>query len=45
MLRSDVAEIEEERRNHYRCYVDNPGELLAKDLPAWREKWLTARGR
>lgn len=45
MLRYNVAEIEEERRDHYRWYVDDPGELLAKDFPTWREKWLTARGR
>jgi PelA/Pel-15E family pectate lyase len=35
----DVADIEAERRNGYRWYVDEPAELLKKDYPAWRKKW------
>jgi len=45
VIKYNVAEIEEERRNHYRWYVDNPAELLSKDLPAWRAKWPTTRER
>jgi PelA/Pel-15E family pectate lyase len=35
-----LAEIEAERRSGYDYYVDAPAVLLAKDYPAWREKWL-----
>lgn len=45
VLRYNFAEIEEERRNHYRWYVDTPAKLLAEDYPAWRSRWLTTRGR
>jgi PelA/Pel-15E family pectate lyase len=34
-----LAEIEYERRNGYRWYVDRPGKLLERDYPAWRAKW------
>jgi PelA/Pel-15E family pectate lyase len=39
IVKYDVAEIESERRNGYRWYVDNPAELLQKDYPAWRRLW------
>lgn len=45
VLRYNVAEIEEERRNHYRWYVDTPTRLLAEEYPSWRKKWLTSRDR
>jgi PelA/Pel-15E family pectate lyase len=38
-IKYDVSEIEDERRNGYRWYVDEPAELLSKDYPAWRKKW------
>ena len=34
-----MAEIEPERRNHYRWYVDN-GRLVAENYANWKEKWL-----
>lgn len=39
VIKYDVAEIEDERRNGYRWYVDEPAELLNKDYPAWQKKW------
>ena len=33
-----VAEIEAERRNGYRWYVDTPNRLLNEDYPKWRDK-------
>lgn len=38
-VRYDVAEIEDERRNSYSWYVDEPAELLDKDYPKWQKKW------
>jgi PelA/Pel-15E family pectate lyase len=40
VIKYDVAQIEDERRNGYRWYVGEPAELLNKDYPAWRKKWL-----
>ena len=34
-----MAEIEYERRNGYRWYVDRPAKLLSKDYPEWKKKW------
>ncbi|HEX8889403.1 MAG TPA: pectate lyase [Pyrinomonadaceae bacterium] len=41
VIKYDVSQIEDERRNGYRWYVDDPEELLSKDYPAWQKK----RGR
>src|SRR6266481_5524707 len=35
IIKYDVADIEEERRNGYRWYVSEPAGLLSKDYPAW----------
>ncbi|HEV2761393.1 MAG TPA: pectate lyase [Pyrinomonadaceae bacterium] len=34
----NVMEIDEERRNGYSWYVEEPAELLEKDYPAWQKK-------
>ena len=39
VIKYRVEEIEEERRNGYRWYVDDPAQLLNKDYPAWQKKW------
>src|SRR6266566_4230463 len=39
VIKYSVAEIEAERRNGYRWYVDEPALLLSRDYPAWRKKW------
>jgi PelA/Pel-15E family pectate lyase len=39
VVRYHIAEIDEERRNGYGWYVEEPAELLDKDYPAWRKKW------
>lgn len=39
VIKYRVEEIEEERRNGYRWYVDDPAQLLNKDYPAWLKKW------
>jgi PelA/Pel-15E family pectate lyase len=38
-VKYDVSEIEDERRNGYRWYVDEPAALLEKDYPRWQKKW------
>lgn len=38
IVRYDVAEIEDERRNGYQWYVKTPAELLQRDCPAWRKR-------
>lgn len=38
VIHYDVSEIEEERRNGYRWYTEEPAELLEKDYPAWQKK-------
>jgi PelA/Pel-15E family pectate lyase len=38
VVRYSVLEIDEERRNGYSWYVEEPTELLDKDYPAWRKK-------
>jgi PelA/Pel-15E family pectate lyase len=38
IARSNVADIEDERRNGYAWYVDSPADLLSKDYPRWLKK-------
>jgi PelA/Pel-15E family pectate lyase len=38
VIKYSVEEIEEERRNGYRWYVDDPAELLREDYPVWLKK-------
>lgn len=43
IIKYDVMQIEAERRNGYRWYVDKPSRLLA-DYPAWNQSYVaTAR--
>ncbi len=39
VVRYNVSELDEERRNAYGWYVEEPAELLDKDYPSWRKKW------
>jgi PelA/Pel-15E family pectate lyase len=34
-----MAEIEYERRNGYRWYVERPAKLLSQEYPEWRKRW------
>jgi hypothetical protein len=34
-----MAEIEYERRNGYRWYVEEPARLLDQEYPRWRQLW------
>ena len=38
VIKYNLSEIEEERRNGYRWYVAEPNELLNKDYPKWLKK-------
>ena len=38
IIKYDVAEIEDERRNGYEWYVKAPAKLLNKDYPAWKKQ-------
>jgi PelA/Pel-15E family pectate lyase len=38
IVKYDVAEIEDERRNGYAWYVDGAADLLSKDYPQWLAK-------
>ena len=38
VLKYSLAEIEYERRNGYRWYVDRPAKLLSEDYPKWKTK-------
>lgn len=38
IVKYDVAEIEDERRNGYAWYVDGAADLLSKDYPKWLAK-------
>jgi PelA/Pel-15E family pectate lyase len=38
IVKYDVAEIEDERRNNYQWYVNTPAKLLDEDYPAWQKK-------
>jgi pectate lyase len=40
IVKYDVAQIEAERRNGYRWLGYWPKDLLAKDYPAWKAKWV-----
>jgi hypothetical protein len=35
VVKYDLAEIEDERRNGYAWYVDGPKELLDREYPRW----------
>lgn len=37
-IKYDVTEIEKERRNGYRWYVDEPAKLLDREYPAWQKR-------
>jgi PelA/Pel-15E family pectate lyase len=38
MVKYSLAEIEYERRNGYRWYVDRPAKLIDQDYPAWKKR-------
>jgi PelA/Pel-15E family pectate lyase len=38
VIKYNIAEIDEERRNNYAWYVDEAAALLSRDYPAWRKK-------
>ena len=38
ILKYDVAQIEDERRNNYQWYVNTPATLLDEDYPAWQKR-------
>lgn len=40
VIKYSMAEIEYERRNGYRWYVDRPAKLLNDEYPKWAAKWL-----
>jgi PelA/Pel-15E family pectate lyase len=37
VVKYDLSQIDEERRNGYRWYVDDAAKLLSHDYPAWRK--------
>ncbi len=43
IVKYTVAEIEYERRNGYRWYVDRPAKLINEDYPKWAAKWAPAK--
>ncbi len=43
VVKYSVAEIEYERRNGYRWYVDRPAKLLSEDYPRWAAKWTPGK--
>ena len=43
VLKYSLAEIEYERRNGYRWYVDRPATLLSADYPKWKAKIASQR--
>jgi PelA/Pel-15E family pectate lyase len=43
IAKATIAEIEYERRNGYRWYVDRPASLLERDYPRWLAKWAPGR--
>ena len=45
VVKYDVAEIDEERRNGYQWYVSTPARLLNEEYPAWRKKTVGEKGR
>lgn len=38
VIKYNLAEIDEERRNGYAWYVDDAAKLLSRDYPAWRKQ-------
>ena len=38
VIKYNIAEIEEERRNGYAWYVDDAAKLLSREYPAWRKQ-------
>jgi len=44
VIKYSLAEIEYERRNGYRWYVDAPAKLLDRDYPAWQKRWTSGKG-
>jgi PelA/Pel-15E family pectate lyase len=40
IVRQTLAEIEQERRVGYSWYLKFPQELMEKDYPAWKQKWV-----
>ncbi len=43
VIKYNVAQIEDERRNGYRWYTDAPAKLIVKDYPAWLAKMTAAK--
>jgi PelA/Pel-15E family pectate lyase len=43
VVRYDVMQIEEERRNGYAWYVTDPAELIGVDYPRWQRKFSSDR--
>ena len=43
IVKYSVAEIEYERRNGYRWYVDRPAKLLSDAYPKWAAKWTSGK--
>lgn len=43
VIKDSLAEIEHERRVGYAWYTDRPAALLAKEVPAWRWRRVTAK--
>ncbi|MCC9168215.1 pectate lyase [Pontibacter harenae] len=43
IVRENLSEIEEERRNGYNWYSNAPQELLEKDYPQWKQQWVTRK--
>lgn len=43
VIKYSLAEIEYERRNGYRWYVNNPADLLSRDYPAWQKRQSTKK--
>jgi PelA/Pel-15E family pectate lyase len=38
VVKSTIAEIEYERRNGYRWYVDRPANMLEREYPQWKKR-------
>lgn len=43
IVRKTLGEIEYERRVGYRWYVTFPVDLVEKEYPAWKEKWMMTK--
>jgi PelA/Pel-15E family pectate lyase len=43
IVKYSVAEIEYERRNGYRWYVDRPAKLLSQEYPKWASKYAPSK--